>query len=152
MIARLVFFLLANFLALAIGGYFTGPGVASDWYAGLPKAPWTPPGWIFGFAWTSIMVCLGLYLAFLWEICTDKAVLLWLYSLQWLLNVMWNPAFFYFHQVGLSLMVICGLSLVVAGFLWNYRRTMNWKSALLLPYLVWLLIACSLNAYIWHHT
>ncbi len=31
-----------NFIGLAIGGMATGPGVVSDWYASLEKAPWTP--------------------------------------------------------------------------------------------------------------
>ena len=44
-----------NFVGLAIGGLATGPGVSSDWYAGLDKAPWTPPGWVFGAAWTAVM-------------------------------------------------------------------------------------------------
>ena len=46
MIYRLIAFLLLNFGALAIGGFFTGKGVTSDWYADLLKAPWTPPGWV----------------------------------------------------------------------------------------------------------
>ena len=45
---QLVIFALLNFGALAIGGLFTGGGVSSEWYASLNKAPWTPPGWVFG--------------------------------------------------------------------------------------------------------
>jgi len=55
MIYRLITFLLLNFGALAVGGFFTGKGVPSYWYSDLIKAPWTPPGWVFGFAWTTIM-------------------------------------------------------------------------------------------------
>ena len=46
MIIQLIIFLLLNFGALALGGLFTGSGVSSDWYNGLNKAPWTPPGWM----------------------------------------------------------------------------------------------------------
>ncbi len=148
MIPRLLVFLLLNFLALGIGGYFTGPGVSSDWYSNLAKAPWTPPGWVFGFAWTSIMVCFSIYLAFLWKNCADKKQLLVLYSLQWLLNVLWNPLFFHFRQTGISMVDILSLTVLVALFLFRYRREMAWKSALLLPYFLWLLIASSLNGYI----
>jgi tryptophan-rich sensory protein len=53
MFYRLIIFLALNFAALAIGGLFTSKGVSSDWYAGIAKAPWTPPGWAFGAAWTT---------------------------------------------------------------------------------------------------
>lgn len=43
-------FLLLNFAGLAIGGLFTGNAVSSEWYQNLAKAPWTPPGWVFGAA------------------------------------------------------------------------------------------------------
>ena len=56
MILRTILFLVINFAALAIGVIFTGKGVPSEWYASLSKAPWTPPGWVFGAAWTSITV------------------------------------------------------------------------------------------------
>ena len=50
-------FLLLNFGALAIGSYFMNNGPQSNWYLTLNKAPWTPPGWVFGVAWTTIMIC-----------------------------------------------------------------------------------------------
>ena len=34
----------------------TGPG---SWYAGLDLAPWTPPGWLFGAAWTLLYVLMA---------------------------------------------------------------------------------------------
>ena len=148
MLPRLLIFLLLNFGALGIGGYFTGAGVRSDWYADLAKAPWTPPGWVFGFAWTSIMICFSIYMAFLWKTGIDKKRLASLYSLQWLLNVLWNPLFFYFHRTGLSMFDISALTLLVGYLLFHYRKDLLWKSALLLPYFIWLLIASSLNGFI----
>jgi len=47
MIKNVVCFLILNFGALFIGAQFTGPGVNSDWYGLMNKAPWTPPGWFF---------------------------------------------------------------------------------------------------------
>ena len=148
MIYRLIIFLLINFGALAIGGFFTGKGVPSDWYAGLDKAPWTPPGWVFGFAWTTIMICFSFYLAYLWPDVKNRNLLVLLFGLQWVLNVGWNPAFFYFHQVGLGLVIITGLTVVVGALLFWYWPELKIKSVLILPYFVWLLIATSLNAYV----
>lgn len=148
MITRLLIFLAINFGALGIGGFFTGKGVPSDWYVNLDKAPWTPPGWMFGFAWTTIMICFSLYLAYLWPKTENKSFLIGVFVVQWILNVMWNPIFFYYHQTLLGLIVISLLTIVVAYFMFNYWSIIKLKSLLILPYFIWLLIASSLNAYI----
>lgn len=148
MITRLIIFLAINFGALGIGGFFTGKGVPSDWYVNLDKAPWTPPGWMFGFAWTTIMICFSIYLAYLWPKLENKQFLIGLYVVQWILNVAWNPIFFHFHQTLVGLIVIALLAVVVGYFLFNYWSIIKIKSLLILPYLVWLIIATSLNAYI----
>ena len=147
--ARIFIFLLMNFGALALGGLFTGNGVTSTWYAELNKAPWTPPGWVFGFAWTSIMICFSFYMAYLLPCSENKAIFIGLYALQWLLNIAWNPAFFYLHKVALSLIVIVLLTLLIAFMLFNFWSLLKLKSVLLIPYFLWLLIATSLNAYIY---
>ncbi len=148
MITRLIIFLAINFGALGIGGFYTGKGVPSDWYVNLDKAPWTPPGWMFGFAWTTIMICFSIYLAYLWPKVENKQFMIGLYVVQWILNVAWNPIFFHFHQTIAGLIVIALLAVVVGCFLFNYWSIIKVKSLLILPYLVWLIIATSLNAYI----
>jgi len=148
MIYRLIVFLLVNFGALAIGGIFTGEGVPSDWYTDLVKAPWTPPGWVFGFAWTTIMICFSFYLAYLWPVVNNKNLLVFLFVIQWLLNVGWNPTFFYFHNITAGLFLITGLTILVGYFLFFYWPELKAKSILILPYLIWLIIATSLNGYI----
>lgn len=148
MLVRLFLFLVMNFAALAIGGLFTGKGVPSDWYVGLVKAPWTPPGWVFGFAWTTIMICFSIYMAYLWPVAENKNLLIALFILQWVLNVGWNPTFFYYNNVLAGLVIITALTLLVLFlflFYWNELKLLKY---LLLPYIVWLLIATSLNAYI----
>lgn len=148
MIRRLLLFLVLNFGALALGGLFTSSGVSSEWYANLDKAPWTPPGWVFGFAWSTIMLCYTVYMAVLWPRVNDRKQLATLFALQWLLNVSWNPVFFYFHQAVAGLAIITLLTLLVVFFLFRYRPELGWWTLLLLPYALWLLIATSLNAYI----
>ena len=143
-----IIFGVLNFGALAIGGLFTGQGVRSDWYVNLNKAPWTPPGWVFGFAWTLIMVCFTVYMVYLWPLVTDKGLLIGLYSVQWLLNVAWNPTFFRFHKDALALAIITLLTILVGYLMFNYWVEIHIQSLFILPYFVWLLIATSLNAYI----
>ena len=40
-------------------------GPQTEWYLNLNKAHWTPPGWVFGAAWTTIMICFSIYLSYL---------------------------------------------------------------------------------------
>lgn len=148
MILRILIFLIINFAALGFGGFFTSKGVSSDWYQNLNKAPWTPPGWVFGVAWSLIMIGFSVYMAYLWEDLDNYKWLLPLFILQWVLNVAWNPVFFYYHHATLGLFIIVGLTLMVSFFLVNYWTDLKLKSLLIAPYFVWLLIATSLNAYI----
>lgn len=149
MIYRLIIFLALNFAALAIGGLFTSKGVPSDWYIDMAKAPWTPPGWVFGSAWTFIMICFSVYMAYLWPNVENKNLLMGLFILQWILNAGWNPTFFYYHNILGGLFIISGLTLLIGFLLVFYWPQLKLKSALLLPYFIWLLIATSLNAYIY---
>ena len=137
-----------NFAALGVGSLFTGKGVPSEWYQNLAKAPWTPPGWVFGAAWTTIMVCFSIYMAYLWPQVSNRKFLISLFVIQWVLNVTWNPVFFHFQQPLIGLFVISGLTLVVGYFLFNFRLELGIKTLLIAPYFIWLLIATSLNAYI----
>ncbi len=148
MLKRIILFLLLNFAALAIGGLFTGPGVTSDWYTSLNQAPWTPPGWVFGTAWTSIMIFFALYIAYAYERVKSKKRLVLLFAIQWILNVAWNPIFFEFHQTIAALVTISALTLLTGYMLITYHKNLKILSLMLLPYVIWLCVATSLNGYI----
>ena len=151
MTIRVFLFLIINFAALGLGGFFTGDGVSSQWYADLAKAPWTPPGWVFGAAWTGIMICFSFYMAMLWSKVQSKKSLLGLFVLQWFLNTGWNPTFFYFQNITAGLFLIASLTALVGFLFFSYRHQLRTWSLLLLPYFLWLIIATSLNAYILIH-
>ena len=125
-----------------------GNGPSSDWYLQLNKAPWTPPGWVFGAAWTSVMLCFAAYMALGWSELSDKKWWITLYTIQWVLNVSWNPLFFRYHLVGAALVVIVLLTVLIAWFLFGYCSRLRMKSVFILPYFLWLMVATSLNAYI----
>jgi tryptophan-rich sensory protein len=144
----LIIFLILNFGALGIGGLLMGGEVQGQWYQNLNKAPWTPPGWVFGAAWTTIMVCFSIYMASAWTTLENTKFLLALFIFQWILNVAWNPLFFKFHQVEAGLLTIAALTILVGFFQFGLLGQMKWKSALILPYFAWLLVATSLNLYI----
>lgn len=148
LVFRFLLFLGLNFAALGIGGYFTGSGVPSEWYQSLAKAPWTPPGWVFGAAWTTIMIAFSVYMAWLMGRSPEVRVLWLFYGFQWILNVTWNPTFFYFHATSLALVLIFSLTCLLIWGFFRWWPHMGFRSLTLAPYIIWLLIATSLNAYV----
>jgi tryptophan-rich sensory protein len=142
-----IVFLILNFAALGLGTWLMGDGAQSQWYLDLNKAPWTPPGWVFGAAWTSIMLLFSIYMAFLINARTTKKVII-LFFVQFLLNISWNLVFFNQQLIAIGLAVITALTLIVAAFFVTYLNDLKWKSLLILPYLIWLGIATSLNLYV----
>lgn len=147
-IKLLIVFLVINFGGLALGGWLMDSGPTSEWYTNLNQAPWTPPGWVFGFAWTAIMICFSIYLAYHFSILKGNNTK-WLYAFQVFLNVIWNYVFFNQHQVLLGLIVIASLLIVIFYYFFNFKEDQLKKIRfLLVPYMAWLCIATSLNAYI----
>jgi benzodiazapine receptor len=140
-------FLFLNFLGLAIGSLWTDSGVTSQWYSELNKAPWTPPGWVFGFSWTTIMICLSIWNSIAWK-NKDKDIQT-LYYFSWVLNVLWNPIFFLYNNLVLSSFVILILTVLIGFLLHDTRLKGGWSYVLLIPYFLWLNIALSLNLYSW---
>ncbi|MBU2928676.1 TspO/MBR family protein [Winogradskyella psychrotolerans] len=143
-----IIFLVINFGALALGSWFMGDAVTGDWYTNLNKAPWTPPGWVFGAAWTLIMVCFSVYLSFLFSIRNSKFVV-FVYGIATLLNVSWNYMFFNQHLTNLGFVNIILLTLVIIYFFITFGDDkLTQIKYLLLPYIIWLCIATSLNGYV----
>jgi tryptophan-rich sensory protein len=146
MTKRIFLFLILNFGSLALSGLFTPSGVNSEWYTSLNKAPWAPPGWLFGVAWTTIMICLTAYMAI--SLKEKNKLLIGLYSLQFVLNTLFTPVFFHFQNAIGGLIIITLLTLLIGSFIILFRKNKNTKSILLAPYLIWLCLATSLNLYI----
>lgn len=126
-------------------------GPQTDWYKSLNQAPWTPANWVFGAAWTSIMVFFSFYmtkLSFEYEFLDKKLLLL--FMTQWVLNVSWNYFFFNHNQhlTDVGLIVITLLWLLIGYFTFEHLKKLKWITLLIIPYLIWMTIATSLNAYI----
>tara|TARA_B110000003_G_scaffold187074_1_gene185961 strand:+ start:3495 stop:3980 length:486 start_codon:yes stop_codon:yes gene_type:complete len=150
-----ILFILINFSALALGSWLMNNGSSSFWYENLKRAPWEPQGWVFGVAWTTIMICFSIYLAFIvkelkinFSIYLFKNEFFKLYLFQLLLNISWNYLFFNKHLIEIALLDITLLTILMFYFLFEYYSKIKFKSTLLLPYCIWLVIASSLNFYI----
>ncbi|AJR03886.1 TspO/MBR family protein [Siansivirga zeaxanthinifaciens] len=145
-----IVFLIINFGALAIGVWLMENGPQTPWYLDLNKAPWTPPVWVFGAAWSTIMLCFSVYMAYLYNALPNTKVKI-LFTIQFILNVGWNFVFFNQHLIALGLIFILLLTAIVTIFLNDYRKDLKYKTLLIAPYFLWLCIACSLNLYILIH-
>ena len=119
----------------------------SEWYLNLNKAPWTPPGWVFGLAWSTIMICFSIYMTQLYSINNTTQVII-LFFVQVLLNIGWNYIFFNQHKVGMGLVIITLLTLLMIYFLVAFYSQLQLISLLIVPYVLWLVIATSLNYYV----
>ncbi|WP_179376838.1 TspO/MBR family protein [Winogradskyella wichelsiae] len=143
-----ILFLIINFGGLAIGSWLMGDAISGEWYSNLNKAPWTPPGWVFGFEWTLIMLCFSVYLSFLFSIRHSRVVV-FVYAIAVVLNVSWNYLFFNQQLTTFALVNIASLTLVIFYLFITFRDDkLRYLKYLLLPYIIWLCIATSLNTYV----
>lgn len=144
-------FMIINFGSLALGSWLMNNGPIDTWYLQLNKAPWTPPGWVFGAAWFTIMFCFSIYMTYMFKGLKSSLFNI-LFGLQVFLNVIWNYVFFNLHLILLGLIVITLLTILIFVFYFKFElKGFKTLKLFLLPYMIWLCIAASLNAYIFFY-
>ncbi|WP_111668764.1 TspO/MBR family protein [Algoriphagus litoralis] len=132
-------------LAGGLGAFFTITSIES-WYATLNKPSWNPPNWLFGPAWTVLYILMGVACYLIWK--SDhplKKPLLKLYGVQLILNALWSPAFFGMESPLMGLLVIIPLWIAILLCIIQFRRVSPVSSGLMVPYLLWVTFATSLN-------
>lgn len=146
----LVASLVLVFAVAALGGLATSSGLRG-WYDDLDKAPWNPPSWVFGPAWTALYALMAVAA---WLVgrtgLDDRAVrvALGLYLAQLALNLAWSWLFFAARSPGWALVDIVALCVLVAVTVVAFARVDTLAAWLLVPYLAWILYAASLNAWV----
>ncbi|MDV7144264.1 TspO/MBR family protein [Tropicimonas sp. TH_r6] len=141
----MTFILFLVFLATCVAAGSTGALFApGTWYRDLRKPAWTPPGWVFSVAWTS------LYLLMSWAaarvaVVEGSGLALALWALQIALNTLWTPVFFGLHQMRTGLVVISLLWVSAAAAMLAFFQVDTLAGALLIPYVGWVSIALCLN-------
>ena len=120
-----------------------------EWYPTLNKSSLTPPGFIFAIAWSVLYLLMGLSAGILWNVRSiyTRLVLL-LFFIQLTLNLMWSIGFFYIQSPVVGIVILC--ILIVAATAYTVMAYLMKKSAgmLNIPYILWLLFALYLNAYV----
>jgi translocator protein len=146
---------LAGLLLLLIGlgammGMLFMPG---DWYDRLAKPSWNPPNWVFGPLWT---ILYALMATALWLVLRDRSAdpelrqnAIWLFVIQYVLNLCWTPLFFGLRSPLLGLIEVSALALMVIATIRSFAKVRMAAALLLLPYLLWVGFAWSINAAIW---
>jgi tryptophan-rich sensory protein len=121
------------------------------WYATIAKPAWTPPNWLFGPAWTTLYVLIGVSAWRVWRVGGFRRdrVALALFLAQWLLNVAWSGFFFGLRSPGLALIEIACLWLLIGATMVRFARHDRIAAALLVPYAGWVSFAMALNLAIW---
>lgn len=142
------YWMLALFLVLVGAVAMTGvqfrPG---GWYLMLEKPFWTPPSWVFPPVWTVlyVMIAVAGWLTYAGHDWRLKA--LWLLQLG--LNALWSWLFFGLHRVDLGLIDIIALLFTIAAFVALAFRQDKRPAWWMLPYLLWVAYATTLNAAIY---
>jgi benzodiazapine receptor len=148
-----IFSLLGCF-ALCYGVAFIGAqgallGVAS-WYMTLDKPRWNPPPWVFAPVWTVLYGCMGLALWLVWRKGrSDRMLACSVFCVQLLLNGIWPWTFFAAHLLFWSTVEILVLWIAIVVALVFFQRQSRAAAWLLVPYLVWVTFAATLNFTIW---
>lgn len=145
-----VIFILLCFIVEIVGSLWTKETVLT-WYPTLTKPSWTPPDWIFGPVWSClyIMIAVSGWLIYRAEYSHKRSVALMLYSGQLALNFIWSFLFFSLRSPALGLIDIILLCLLISLTIIKAWPVSRLASLLLIPYLVWVMYATSLNAGIW---
>ena len=146
-IARLVLCLMLCLAIGFVGAQFTAREIPT-WYASLAKPWWTPPPAVFPVVWTILYILMAVSLWRLWErapVSRSGGLAVLLFFAQLVLNAIWTPVFFGLHATQAALVIIVVLLGLIAATIAVLRRIDRPAAMLLVPYLLWVTYAATLN-------
>lgn len=126
----------------------------SDWYETLEKPFFNPPSWIFGPAWMTLYVLMGISFARIWQVAVrsryplvnrfaKRGVIVFI--IHFIFNLVWTPIFFGLKEPGWALVnifIILGFIIILIR---HFIRIDRIAAFLLIPYLIWVTFATVLN-------
>ena len=148
---KLIISIVASFAAGGVGTLFTFKAIPT-WYQGLRKPPYTPPNWVFGPVWTTLYILMGISVFLVWQKgLTNNGVMLafTLFWIQLVINALWSIVFFGMKSKGGGVITIIMLWLLILATIITSFRVSGWAGALLIPYILWVIIASYLNIGVW---
>lgn len=148
--ASLAVFLMGVFLVALAGALFTGGGM-DGWYQSLEKPAWNPAPAVFGQVWTTLYLFLAVAAWLIWRIRhrVSVATPMTLFLIQLGLNVLWSFIFFDLRLPGLAMVELFILWVLIFPTVFSFGSRVSFSGFLLLPYLLWVSYALTLNIAIW---
>ena len=123
-------------LGFVIGRLFK----SNSWYFNLKKSPLTPPGYVFGIAWSILYILIGIsyYLAL-----RDKSIEYWIIPvIHLILNYVYTPLIFIYRRLlesAILTTLILITAIIVMILFYSYGNIIS--ALLLIPYIIWLSFA-----------
>ncbi|GGC92944.1 TspO/MBR family protein [Chelatococcus reniformis] len=150
-LARLAAAVLPVVAASVLGQVATYPNIES-WYAGLTKASFNPPDWVFAPVWTALFALMAFAVWRILRLPADRpgrTTALAAFFVQLALNATWPWMFFAARNppLGLANIVVQLAAILVAIAL--FRRLDRAAAWLLVPLAAWVAFAALLNLAVW---
>tara|TARA_Y100000992_G_C21273735_1_gene498588 strand:+ start:3744 stop:4127 length:384 start_codon:yes stop_codon:yes gene_type:complete len=122
----------------------------NTWYKDLNRAPWSPPNYVFGIIWPILylLMTISVLLVLFNKKCYPYCRPITFFILQLILNLSWTTVFFQLQQPLIALIMIVFIIGITAYTALKFYPYSKIASLLLVPYLLWLCVAFSLNGYI----
>jgi benzodiazapine receptor len=144
--------LILSIIACELVGILSTPFTVAaipTWYATLIKPSFAPPNWLFGPAWTLLYLCMGIsfYLISISKLKkknVNEAKKYFFFQLA--CNFIWSPVFFGLHNPMLGLIVIILLWILILLTMQKFYPISKPAFYLLVPYILWVSFATTLNA------
>ena len=146
-ILKLIICFLIVFLVAFLGSIFTSSGVNTTWYDSI-RPEITPPNWVFPIVWNFLFILIAFSLFFAWIQAKDKnqkKKIIFLYSINFILNILWSFLFFGLRNplLGFIEIILVWISILILIFgLWRISKK---ASLFLIPYLLWVGFASIIN-------
>lgn len=148
---RLIISLALPQLAGMVGSLFTIPAIPT-WYATLQRPSFSPPNWLFGPAWVTLYILMGISVYLVWQKIEQNKTTrgaLWLFLIHLFFNAIWSIIFFGLQNPGLAFINVIILWLLIIALMVKFWKINRWATYLLIPYLLWVSFASYLNFSIW---
>lgn len=144
-VAGLLVIVVIVFLVATAASMVTAESVAT-WYREINRPSWTPPNWVFGPVWTALYVMMSVSAWLVWrQREKPKKTALVVFGAQLILNGLWSLLFFGMKNPVLGFVDIVGLWIAILITIIMFFRISKLAGWLLIPYLIWVSYASSLN-------
>tara|TARA_Y100000816_G_C26104218_1_gene586144 strand:+ start:2684 stop:3067 length:384 start_codon:yes stop_codon:yes gene_type:complete len=122
----------------------------NQWYKSLKKAPWTPPSYVFGIVWPILYAMMAVSFFLVWKNkkCFPYCSPLTMFFIQLGFNLIWTTLFFKFRLIKVAFIDLIIIIIFTLLTMKEFAKISHLATYLLVPYILWLLVAFSMNLYI----